>query len=438
MYILKPEKLLALVKKYKKTSVALGVLFFAFLGWKLFFASSQAETKVLASVEVRPAEVVKSLNATGIIKPEVGAIVKIGSRATGTIRRMYVRVGDTVTSGQVIAEIDNRELEAQVQEAQASLKRAQVEYDRIQATFPLQLKEAQAQVASAKASAAYAQLNYNRRKKLVEQDLDSRDSLDVANKQYIAEAQNLKAAEATLTRLKQEFTRQTESAVQSKVQAEASMTTARIRLSYSKILSPLDGVVSQVSAQEGETVVAGLQVANLITVLDPSRLEMWVYVDETDIGQVKPGVTVEFRVDSQPDKNFTGTVSRIYPEPEIKDSIVYYQTLVPLDKDTALQLRPEMTTQCNVIVDRRADVLSIPNEAVKWVNGRQVVFKVDDKGKATPVEVTFGMRGSNRSEVTGGLKEGEKVAVRLTLGSETASAGQSTAPAGPPRGGPRH
>ena len=88
--------------------------------------------------------------------------------------------------------------------------------------------------------------------------------------------------------------------------------TKLLRLSYKSILSPITGIVSQVTAQEGETVVSGFQVSNLITVLDPSRLEMWIYVDETDVGQVKPGMPVEFRVDAYPDTVFTGEVDTIY------------------------------------------------------------------------------------------------------------------------------
>ena len=83
-----------------------------------------------------------------------------------------------------------------------------------------------------------------------------------------------------------------------------------IRISYTPIESPITGVVSEVTAQEGETIVAGLQVANLITVLDPARLEMWVYVDETDVGQVHAGQAAEFRVDAYPGKTFDGAQSR--------------------------------------------------------------------------------------------------------------------------------
>ncbi|MDL2306652.1 efflux RND transporter periplasmic adaptor subunit, partial [Desulfovibrio sp. OttesenSCG-928-C06] len=368
-----------------------------------------------------PGTVIKSLDATGIVTPEVGASIKIGSRSSGIIKNMYVRVGDSVTAGQVIARIDSRELEAQVTEAEASKTKADVEYERILVTYPLQIMEAKAQVASAKASADYQALNLKRRKQLVEQDLDSRDSLDVAHQQAVAATQTLLAAQATQRRLEEEFERQKESAAQAKRQAEASLATTRIRLDYATITSPMDGVVSQVAAQEGETVVSGLQVSNLITVMDPSRLEMWVYVDETDVGQVQPGMPVEFTVDSLPGKTFGGQVRLIYPEPEVRDSIVYYQTVVPLSKETALQLKAEMTTQCRVIVGSAQNVLTVPNEAVKWVGGEQVVFVVGKNGQVIPVKAELGMRGSSTSEVLGGLSEGDVIATRLIMGDDITS-----------------
>jgi RND family efflux transporter MFP subunit len=202
--------------------------------------------------------------------------------------------------------------------------------------------------------------------------------------------------------------------------ALAALRTLDVRISYTKIVSPIDGVVSQVTAQEGETIVAGLQVANLVTVLDPTRLEMWIYVDETDVGRVRPGLPVEFRVDSQPDKAFTGAVDRVYPEPEIRDNIVYYKALVTVDRDHALSLRPEMTTQCSIVVDTRENVLAVPNQALKWVAGKQTVFVVD---KARPegvrrVEPKLGLPGLEKSEVLEGLAEGDEVATQIVLAGQ--------------------
>jgi RND family efflux transporter MFP subunit len=188
-------------------------------------------------------------------------------------------------------------------------------------------------------------------------------------------------------------------------------------LSYHKVYSPIDGVVSQVAANEGETVVSGLQVSNLVTVLAPDRLELWVYVDETDVGQTSPGQSVEYWVDAHPGRKFTAAVAEIYPEPEIRDNIVYYRALVRVGREQAEHLRPEMTTQCRIVVEVKEDVLSIPNAALKWVQGEQVVFRIAEAGGVSKVKAELGLQGRLRSEVLSGLSEGDAVATRLNLPS---------------------
>lgn len=347
---------------------ALGILLVAGGGWYFVKKNRAAtQTKVLATARVEKDTVSRVLEATGIIKAQVGASVKIGARATGAISRVYVRVGDRVKKGQVVAEIDARELQAQREEAAARVR----------------LAEAKAQ---------FTGITLPRHESLTKQGLQAQSILDETRQNH-----NIARAEAAAAR--------------------ASLATLDVRISYTKIVSPIDGVVSQVTAQEGETIVAGLQVANLVTVLDPTRLEMWIYVDETDVGRVRQGLPVEFRVDSQPDANFKGAVDRVYPEPEIRDNIVYYKALVTVDRDQAERLRPEMTTQCSIVVDTREAVLAVPNQALKWVAGVQTVFVVD---KTQPegvrrVEPKLGLPGLEKSEVLEGLAEGDEVATQIVL-----------------------
>ena len=351
------------VKKHKFLIAFFVILI---LGGILWWRSGHKEATVTieATAEIKSGAVRKVLSATGIVKSQVGAVVKTGTRATGAIEKMLVRVGDHVTQGQFIAKIDSREQEADLARAEADLR-------------------------SAKAELTFASLAAKRLGNLSRQDLTSRESYDDATRTAAKASAGVTAAEAALE-------------------------SAKIRLSYTSIYSPITGVVSEVTAQEGETVVAGLQVANLITVLDPSKLEMWIYVDETDVGQVKPGLPVEFSVDAYPDKNFPGSVDQIYPQPEIRDNIVYYRALVKLDPESSAELRPEMTTQCRVIVESKNNVLIIPNNAVKWVNDEQVVYR-QTKGGHEIVRPQLGLVGPDVSEVLSGLKAGDKVATRLNI-----------------------
>ncbi|MGE4193979.1 MAG: efflux RND transporter periplasmic adaptor subunit [Pseudodesulfovibrio sp.] len=334
--------------------------------WYFTAGQSKDRIKVLKTDTVKRGSVSRVLEATGIVKAQVGAQVKIGAQATGVLESVPVKVGDRVKKGDLVARIDSRELKARIAEARANLELAQAKLD-------------------------YMEKNLPRKRSLVQKKLEAQDTLDVAT-------QDAQIARHTVA------------------SAEAKLRTLQIQLSYTSIYSPIDGVVSQVAAQEGETVVSGLSVSNLITVLEPEKLEMWIYVDETDVGRVKAGLPVRYTVDAYRDKVFEGEVDRIYPEPEIRDNIVYYRTLVKVTADQAGFLRPEMTTQCKIVVQTKDDVLIVPNNALKWVKDRQVCFRVTDpKLEPEEVEPTLGLVGLETSEVLDGLSEGDVVATQLVL-----------------------
>lgn len=401
----------------KKLIIALFVFAAAAAGLFWTTRSENGKVAILETQSIKRGEVRRLLEATGIVKAQVGAIVKIGAQATGRIEQMHVKVGDTVQKGDLIAEIDNRELSAAKTEAQARVERTRAELQRIRKTYPLRVAEAEAELESAQAELRYAESFAKRQSSLAQADLIARDTLDDAVRQAKVKAGAVRARKAALDRLSMEFTEERKKAERSLVEAKAALATATTRLSHTRIFSPITGLVSQVAAQEGETVVTGLEVANLITVLDPTRLEMWIYVDETDVGQVEQGMPVEFQVDAYPDRTFHGSISQIYPQPEIRDNIVYFQALVTLDGKQAQSLRPEMTTQCRIIVETRQNVLAMPNAALKWVDGKQVVYVKDGESHRT-VHPELGLQGISRSQVMSGLSEGDEVAVRVSLSSD--------------------
>ncbi|MGD8970620.1 MAG: efflux RND transporter periplasmic adaptor subunit [Desulfobacterales bacterium] len=400
-----------------KKAIAVIVFLVVAVGVGLWWTSSTTEKKitVLATETVTRGTVRKVLEQTGIVKSQVGAIVKIGTRATGTIDKMMVKVGDPVKKDQLVAQIDSRELEAQATEARAKLAAAQAELNRVEQVYPLRIKEARHDLALTRARADYLHNNYLRQQKLAERNVISEDTIEDVYQKAEVETNQVSVKQSTLVRLQREFTDEAAKARAAVKQAEASLAALDVRKSYTRVYSPISGVVSQVTAQEGETIVAGLQVANLITVLDPVRLEMWTYVDETDIGQVHPGQPVEFRVDAYPGRVFKGAVDTIYPEPEIRDNIVYYRALVKINPEQATFLRPEMTTQVQIIVAVKDNVLDIPNNALKWVDGRQVVFVQDSDGKIRQVTPELGLAGVTHTEVLEGLAAGDKVATQVVL-----------------------
>lgn len=370
-----------------------------FLTYRKYFAVP--EVQVLETARVERGDIRGVLVETGIIKSQVGAVVKIGSRATGTIVKMNVKIGDRVKQGDLIALIDDRETREKIQRQQAALEGARKTLAQVESTYPQRIKEAQANL-------DYAKINHSREKELLKFEYTTPDAVDKAENQQ-------KALEANWQKLQKEYQTEVEITRARIAEITAQIKELEVTLSYTKIYAPIDGVVSDVTLQQGETIVAGLQVANLVTIQDPSRLDMQIYVDETNIGKTKVGQQVEFYVDSFPDKTFRGSIDKLYPQPQTKDNIVYYLAIMSIPKEDAAFLRPEMTTHVKVIFEEKRDILTVPNAAVKFEEGKQIAYKVVGPNKVEKLELKTGLRGEEKTEILAGAEDGDEVATRIIL-----------------------
>ena len=363
------------------------------------------EIRILETARVERGDVQAVLVATGVIKPQVGALVKIGARATGMIEKMNVRVGDHVKKGQLIALIDDREILKDIQAEKASLDEAIASYDQIERSYPERIKEA-------KANYEYARIDFQRQQSLLKKNYTTRDKVDLARSK-------LKATEAVYNRLLKEYQTQRRIAKARIDGIRARIEQLQVKLSYTRIYAPISGIVSDVTAQEGETIVTGLQVANLVSVLDPTRLELWVYVDETDIAKVAVGQKLSYYVDAYPERIFSGKIERIRPEPVTKDNIVYFLAIVKVKPEYTAYLRPEMTSYVRIVYAEKKNILTVPNKALKFEKGKQIVYLIKGPGKVEKRQVQVGLQGENRTEVIAGLEAGMKVATRLLLPETT-------------------
>ncbi len=385
----------------KKTIIVIIVVVLLIGGIFLYKNLTKPKTEVLETAKVVKGSIRGVLVETGIIKPQVGALVKIGARATGTIMKMNVKIGDHVNNGQLIALIDDREILKSIEQSKASLIAAQNTLSQVELTYPDRIQEA-------KANFDYAKVSYEREVSLLKNEYTTQDAVDKAKSQ-------IEATEANLRRLQNEYKTQL---IISKATIEditAQLQQQETRLTYTRIYSPIDGIVSDVTAQEGETIVAGLQVANLVTVLNPSLLEMWIYIDETDIGKVELGQQVEYYVDTFPDKTFQGSIAKIYPQPVVKENIVYYLAIVKVPKADTQFLKPEMTTHVKIIFAEQNDITIAPNAAIKFEKGKQVAYKVTGENKVEKVDIKIGLRGEDNTEILSGAREGDILATKLIL-----------------------
>jgi macrolide-specific efflux system membrane fusion protein len=293
----------------------------------------------------------------------VGAEVKVGSRISGVVKRLRSNIGDFVKEGQLIAELDDAELQAKLNQNQAALAKAQTEY-------------------------GYAKLNVTRQRSLLSQNFISQQQVDLAVNAYeVAQAQ-LKQAEANL-----EF--------------------AKVQLSYTKIYSPTSGVIASVSTQEGETVSASLASPTFVSIIDLHRLEVQVYVDETDIGKIRVSQEASFTVDTYPDTDFKGTVTAIYPKAVIQDNVVNYIVTVVINNSQGKILRPEMTTNVTIALETRKNVLTVPTSAITRERGERYVTVLEGEKKIQR-KVKTGWKDNGSTEIISGLKEGEQVLITIT------------------------
>lgn len=341
----------------------------------LFFVKQKGRgTRDGETFVVKRANVTHFTEQTGIIKAQVGAIVKVGTRATGTLTYLKYQVGDFVKQGELIVKIDDREILSNIKNAEAQVEEQKRD---------LEAKEAQY---------IYSKTNYERELRLLEKEFTTRDNVDKARTEMDVVRAEVELAKARVK------------------EAQERLNALNVSLSYTKIYAPISGFVSAVSTQQGETVVAGLSAPNLITIIDPTKLEMWIYVDETDIGRTKPGMKVEYWVDTYRDKRFSGVIHTIYPQPEIKDNIVYYLAIVKIDPEDTSLLKLEMTTHVRIIVEEKTNVLVVPNNAVRFEEGKNVVY-MKNKDRLERRQVIPGIRDDQFTEIVSGLSEGEVIVI---------------------------
>jgi macrolide-specific efflux system membrane fusion protein len=171
-------------------------------------------------------------------------------------------------------------------------------------------------------------------------------------------------------------------------------------------------VIGSVSTQEGETVSAAFTSPTFVTIIDLSRIEVWTYVDETEIGRVEQGQKVSFTVDTYGGAVFEGSISSIYPKAEIRDNVVNYIAIVELSDKKGKILRPEMTASVTIQTSPSNMVLSIPNNIIRRDNSETIVYVLKE-GKPEMRKIKTGLKGTQLTEVTEGLQENDKVILNI-------------------------
>ena len=435
------------MKKWKKIALIVGgiVLLLAIVGFSV--QQSRKGVVPVQTGKVARQDLTAVVSASGEIKPKV--YVNIGANAFGKITHLYVKEGDRVKRGQMLATIENVQPEADVNATKAALNTAQTDLVAAKAA----VTTGEAEVRQAEAEYERAQLDYNRNKSLYEQQLIAKSDYDTKKAAFDTASAQLNQAKAKLAQARA----QQDSSNMRIRQNAANLTRVTDVLSKTEYSAPFDGVITNLPVREGETVVIGIQNApgsTLMTIADTSVITAEVKVDETDIVNVKMGQAADVTIDAIPKQHFQGVVTEIGNNAIIRSTGVStaqstsssqeakdFKVVVTIQNPPE-NLLPGLSTTARITTASRTGVLAIPIQALtvrqraelendkdkkkdKVVqaslkddkgNGKNDpkeeltgVFVLKNKKDAVFVPVTTGIAGTADIEVTSGLQEGDEI-----------------------------
>ena len=318
-----------------------------------------------------------SVTATGTI--EAVTSVTVGTQVSGIVNKLYVDYNSQVKKGQVIAELDKTNLLSELNTAKANL-------------------------ASVQSSLNYQAANMERYKTLYKKGLVSADEYENALLTYRQAKEQVASSKENVQR-------------------------AQTNLGYATITSPIDGTVISKSVEEGQTVAASFNTPELFTIAkDLTNMQVVANVDEADIGNVKEGDRVTFTVDAYPDDTFEGTVKQVRLEATTTNNVVTYEVVISAP-NADLKLKPGLTANVTIYTQEHSGVLAVANKALRFTPTKETVGKdmkiVDCKGKnkvwtlngntLTAHPVTIGQSDGINTEITKGLKQGDKIVTEIVV-----------------------
>lgn len=329
--------------------------------------------------KVERGSIAQSISANGTLNPVT--LVLVGSQISGTVQKIYVNYNDIVKEGQVLAELDPALLKAQVKQSEAKLLNAQATLKLTQSTL-------------------------KRNRNLFEKKLISEADLESAQEKLSVAEADVRSAAALLEKDK-------------------------TSLQYMTIISPISGTVISKSVEVGQTVAASLQAPTLFQIAQDLRnMQIETSIAEADVGLLKLGQEVKFRVDAFPDKNIKGIIQQIRLNPTIQQNVVTYNVIVSVNNEEGLLL-PGMTAHVTVTVNEKENILKIPNSALNFKPKKGDEDKEDKPEKPTknaekkptvyilrdeqlvPIKLVTGITDNMTTEVISGeLKEGDLVVTK--------------------------
>jgi HlyD family secretion protein len=363
--------------------------------------SVKLEPSQLAKAE--KGDIARSVVATGKVQPITK--VELKSKASGIVTKLYVDINQHVKQGQVLAQLDQVEILAQVNAQKAQLAAAEsnaraaqaaIQYDQVNAEAP---------------DLPMFKHTYERALSMSKDGVVSQQALDDAEQKFLA-ATNMRDKAVAQIAVDTSKLHQAQAQVQ---QSQASLKQLEEQLSYTTVTSPMDGVILSRDVELGDAVssilVMGSTATLIMTIGDTTQVYVQGKVDESDIGKVYMGQPARIKVESFKDKTFQGKVTKIAPLGVEKDNVTTFEVRVSIDNPGG-ELKANMTANAEILQDEHKGVLTIPEQAVVYDKDRKASVEVPDssqkKGRRK-VDIKAGISNGTRTEVLAGLNPGETV-----------------------------
>jgi len=392
-------------KRNRKLYIIVGVVVLLVLVGGGIAIANSGGTKIDPSKlgKVEQGDLAKSVVATGKIEPITKITIK--SKASGIVKRLLVDAGDSVKTGQIMAELDKEEIQARVRAAQAALAASEANLKASEADFQRSEVDAQGP------EVPLLQRAYERAKKMASEGVVSQAALDDAQRAYETAVNKRDMARANLSVSKAKI-------AQAKAQVEqnrAALAQNEEELRNSTIVAPIDGIVLARNVEIGDAVssilVLGSTATSLFDMGDTHEVFVRGKVDESDIGKVYLGQTARIKVESFKDKSFDGKVTKISPMGTEKDNVTTFEVRVSIT-NAAGELKANMTANAEIILEEHKNVLYIPEGALIYDKDKKASVEVpDSKGKEgkRKVAVTVGISNGSKTELLSGLKKDDQV-----------------------------
>jgi len=396
-------------KKRRKRIIIIGVIVtvvVVFAG--ALFAFSRGGTKIdptkLAKVE--KGDLAKSVVATGKVTPITKVEVK--SKASGIVKKLLVEYGDTVKKGQLLAQLDKVEIEAQVDQSRAALQASEANLASSEADFE------RAKVDAEGPDVPLLKRQYDRSLEMAKDGVVSESALDDADRNYKMALNKQNVAKAQVAVLKAKIAQSQADVVHN----QANLKQLEEQLSYTDIVSPIDGIVLSRDVEMGDAVssilVLGSSATLVMTLGDTSEVYVKGKVDESDIGKVYLGQPARIKVESFKDKTFNGKVTKISPMGVEKDNVTTFEVRVSINNPGG-ELKAEMTANAEIILEEHHNVLQIPEGAIIYDKDKKASVEIPDthaKDGKKKLAVNIGISNGAKTEVLSGLKEGDQVVLQ--------------------------